>query len=546
MSGQGSVSRTARITFGVGATSVVGAIVAAGSALWAFVVAMALLGTPLFAVMGGAAALAWMTHKEPAQHRLMYLAPKILDTHFSDSPILVTIPLFTFVGYMLAEAKTPDRLVRAARAVLGWLPGGLAIVCVVASAVFTVLTGGSGVTIIAIGGLLYPSLRKQGYSDKFSLGLVTTGGSVGLLLPYSLPLLIFCLVASVDFTKAFKAVLLPGAFVVLLLSLYSGYVGTREGVPRERPRLREVLASLEDLKWELFIPVLLVLGLGSGLTTVDEAAGLVAFYTVVIEFFVYKDLKWKKDLPGIVKGSMSLAGAIILILSMANALVFYFIDPKVRLPSEVLDLMIRLGIEHRWQFLIVMNLFLLVIGMLMEGFSAILVSVPLILPFVADLGMRHPDEKMSPFQLAMIFLLNLEIAYCIPPLGLNLFIASFRFNRPVTSIYRVVMPFALILTGALVVVSYVPWLSDVLVKPDIAFYKEKSKREGLAPREAWMLECVQAVPNNPQPCSEEDRKNFPGGQLPQPTPQGGSEQPLDQDLPTPDAGCNPDLDDCDK
>jgi C4-dicarboxylate transporter DctM subunit len=190
----------------------------------------------------------------------------------------------------------------------------------------------------------------------------------------------------------------------------------------------------------------------------------------------------------------------------------------------------------------VMNVFLLLLGMLMEGFSAILVAVPLIVPFVADLGNRHPDEKMSPFQLAMIFLLNLEIAYCMPPLGLNLFLSSFRFNRPVSSLYKVVMPFVAILLVGLGLVSYVPWFSNVAIKPDIAAARAKAKKDNLPPRDAWMMECVQEDPTNPMPCSADDRQNFPGGQMPQaPTPAGGA---ADEDAAVPDIGCNPDFQDC--
>jgi hypothetical protein len=269
----------------------------------------------------------------------------------------------------------------------------------------------------------------------------------------------------------------------------------------------------------------------------------VAFYTVVIEFFVYRDLSWKKDLVRIAKASMSLAGAIILILSMANALMNYVVDQHV--PTKVLDFMTGVGITHMWQFLLVMNVFLLVLGMLMEGFSAILVAVPLILPFVAKIGNVNPSEKMSPFQLAMIFLLNLEIAYCMPPLGLNLFIASFRFNRPVASLYRVVMPFVGILALALVVVSYVPWFSNVAVAGDIAAVREKAAKDGLAPTDAWMLECVQEDPTNPQPCSAADIAKYPGGRLPAVAMPGGSAAVPDEDAgEVPDAGCNPDFDDC--
>jgi C4-dicarboxylate transporter DctM subunit len=533
-------SRAAKIGIGFAGCAVL-AIGIAGSLTAGLVVLLALLGTPLFAIMGGSAEILWLSHPDAAYHHLRFIAPTVLDERFADSPVVVTIPLFTFVGYILAEAKTPDRLVAAARTVLGWMPGGLAIVCVIASAVFTVLTGGSGVTIIAIGGLLYPALRKQGYSDAFSLGLVTTGGSVGLLLP-SLPLIVYGLVAHVDLSELFKAVLVPGVLVIALLSIYSAYVGAREEVDRDPPQLDKMTKAMWDLKWEVGILALLAAGIGTGLTSLDEAAGMVAFYVVIIEFFVYRDLSWKKDLVRIAKASMSLAGAIILILSMANALMNYVVDQHV--PTKVLGFMLKVGIEHKWQFLIVMNVFLLLLGMLMEGFSAILVAVPLILPFVADLGNRHLDEKMSPFQLAMIFLLNLEIAYCMPPLGLNLFISSFRFNRPVSSLYKIVMPFVGILAVGLLLVSYIPWFSTVAVAGDLAAVRAKAQKDGVAPRDAWMMECVQEDPNNPMPCSPADRSTYPGGQL-APTQQGAAaESTSSEGLDTTDAGCNPDFEDC--
>jgi hypothetical protein len=245
----------------------------------------------------------------------------------------------------------------------------------------------------------------------------------------------------------------------------------------------------------------------------------------------------------IAKASMSLAGAIILILAMANSLMNFVVDQHV--PSRVLAFLLALGIEHKWQFLIVMNVFLLLLGMLMEGFSAILVAVPLILPFVAALGARHPDEKMSPFQLAMIFLLNLELAYCMPPLGLNLFIASFRFGRPVSSLYRVVLPFVGILAVGLVLVSYVPWISNVAVAGDVAAARAKAERDSVPPREAWMMECVQEDPSNPQPCSRADRAKY-AGVRPAVSPETGGAEPSADDVSEalPDAGCNPDFDDC--
>jgi len=519
-------SRNTKITLAAVGLLVVVIAATAGITV-ALVVALALLGTPLFAIMGGASELAWLMHRDVAYHHLRYIAPTVLDERFADSPILVTIPLFTFVGYVMAESKTPDRIVRASAAFFGWMPGGLAIVCIVASAFFTTLTGGSGVTIVAIGGLLYPALRKQGYSDAFSLGLVTTGGSLGLLLPPSLPILVYSLVAGIDFNKTFKAGLIPGFMVMAMLGVYSAYVGKREGVKLSKPNLKEMAGAFWMLKWELLIPVIILGGLASGLTSLDESAGLAALYTLCIEVYIYKDLSLKKDLPRIAKASMALAGAVILILAMANALINYVIQEAI--PGRVLGFMLELGLTETWQFLIVMNIFLLVLGMLMDGFSAILVAVPLILPFAARF-------TLGPFHLAMIFLLNLEIAYCCPPLGLNLFISSFRFNRPVVSLYRVVVPFAAILAVALVLVSYIPFLSNVTIRGDIAKARAVALTNHAPPREAWLMECVQEDTTNPQPCTDADKKTWPKGQaLAEDTT-----TPIVQDVP--DAG-TPDSDD---
>ncbi len=533
-----SAPRAAKIGMSVAAAALLG-LSLGGSLIAGAVVLLALLGTPLMAILGGSAEILWLLHPDEAYRHLRFIAPTVLDERFSDNPVVVTIPLFTFVGFVLAEAKTPDRLVAGARSVLGWLPGGLAIVCIIASAVFTVLTGGSGVTIIAVGGLLYPALRKQGYSEAFALGLVTTGGSVGLLLP-SLPLGAYALLAHLDLAMVFKAVLVPGLLVVGLLGAYAAWVAHREGIPRERPRLDAMAATTWDLKWELGLLALLAVAMGTALTTLDEVAGLVAFYVVIVEFFVLRDLSWKRDLVRIASASMTLAGAIILILAMANALMNYVVDQHV--PTKVLGFLIAIGIEHQWQFLIVMNVFLLLLGMLMEGFSAIFVAVPLILPFVADLGTRHPDEKMSPLQLGMIFLLNLEIAFCMPPLGLNLFLSSFRFNRPVSSLYRAVLPFVGVLCIGLLIVSAVPSCSTVAVAGDMTAIRARAEADNLPPRDLWMMECVQADSTNPQPCSRADLEKYPGGAMAR-SAQGAALQGDDTADPI-DAGCNPDFGDC--
>jgi len=479
--------------------AVAGAVFAAliyfGKTVGLFIV-LAFMGMPLFAIMGGGAAYAWVKIDDPTRQFVRFIAGDVLQDKFAGSPILVTIPLFTFVGYLMAESKTPERIVRASRAFFGWMPGGLAVVCIVASAFFTTLTGASGVTIVAIGGLLYPALRKQNYPDNFSLGLVTAGGSLGLLLPPSLPILVYSLVAAVPINETFKAGLLPGFLVMVVLGIYSAYIGIKAKLPTTRPNLKEMGESLWVIKWELLVPVIILGGLITGFTGLDESAAITALYTLVIEVWVYKDLSLRKDLPRIAKNSMSLAGAVILILAMANSLMNY-VD-FVRVPEHLLHwLEAHTSLDTSWKFLLGLNVFLLIIGMLMDGFSAILVSVPLIIPIATTF-------RMNPFHLGMIFLLNLEIAYVCPPLGLNLYISSFRFERPVVSLYKIVLPFVGLLTLCLGIVTYVPRVSTFLLEKQIAEENgkdDKSIESCERPTfEYDRLQCVQSDPLNRKPC----------------------------------------------
>jgi C4-dicarboxylate transporter, DctM subunit len=477
-----------------GTAATVASITGFGGWPLGLVIAVALFGTPLFVVMAFGTSLAWTLEGSP----LNRLAPRVLDEQFAGSPVLVTIPLFTVLGYLLAESKAPQRLVEASRKLLGWLPGGLALVCLGASAFFTTLTGGSGVTIVAIGGLLLPTLRQQGWSERFATGLVTTGGSLGLLFPPSLPILVYALVAGLDFELAFRAGLAPGALVLLILSLFAAVTGARERIPREPFVAKEALEALQLIKWELGLPVVILAGLGTGLTGLDESAAVGVLYTLVVVVLVKRDLTWRQ-VPRVLKDAVSLAGAVVLILLMANALMNWVIDRQV--PAKVLELVTRAGLTERWQFLIALNVFLLVIGMVMDGVSALIVAVPLILPLAARFG-------LSPFHLAMMVILNLELAFCTPPLGLNLFISSFRFRLPVTALYRSVLPFIGLLTVSLVLVTAVPWFSTVLVQPAIDEARVKAEAAGRPPREAWAMECVQADGLNPQPCSDVERARY--------------------------------------
>lgn len=456
--------------------------------------ALAVVGMPLFAVLGGISILAWLSSDDPEHRFLRRVAADVLTDKFADSIILVTIPLFVFVGYMMAESRAPQRIVRAASAALGWMPGGLAIVCVFASAVFTMLTGGSGVTIVAIGGLLYPVLVEQGYPKKFSLGLVTAAGAVGLLLPPSPLVLIYCYVTGVHVAKAYAATVWPGLVLTAILSIYGVYVGVREKVPTQKFSAANLGRELWTVKWEAFAPVLVLVGLATGLMELHESAAAAALYTLIVEVYIYKDLDWKKVLR-VCKDAMSLAGAIIVILTMATALTNYIIHQKV--PNSILDWFIARGMSELWQFIIVMNIFLFIMGMLMDAFSVLLVSLPLLVPLAASFGMH-------PFYLAVMFLLNLELAYITPPVGLNLFVAAARFRRPVMEIYRVAIPYVLLLTFGLLIVIFIPRLSSFTVEDEVRELRAKAEVDKIAPTEAWALECIQEDRNNLKPCSKDD------------------------------------------
>ncbi len=486
--------------------------------IFLFVVVFALIGAPVFAVMAGTTELAGLLHPDPSMHQLRFLAPDVLDERFAGSPILVTVPLFTFIGYCMAESNTPERIVRASNAFFGWMPGGLAIVCIFASAFFTTLTGGSAVTIVAIGALLYPALRSRGYPEEYSLGLVMTGGSLGLLLPPSLPILVYSLVAGIDFTKAFKAGIIPGLLVIGLLGIHAAYIGIKEKIPRTKPNLEEMGSSLWFMKWELGIPVLILGGLATGLTDIDESAAFAALYVLLIEIYVYKDLTWK-DFPRIARSAIALAGAVVLIMAMAMALTNYLITEQI--PQKIFEWVTGMGVKEKWQFLITLNIFLYIQGMVMDGFSAILVAVPLLIPFAAEFG-------LSPFHLAMMFLLNLEIAYLSPPLGQNLFVTSFRFNRPMVQLYRIAIPFILILLVGLVMIMTIPRLSTYAVEGDIAAARAKAEKFGEPPRDAWLMECVQEDRNNPLPCSDADKAKWGAGKDVATPPEGETDPDADK------------------
>jgi tripartite ATP-independent transporter DctM subunit len=404
------------------------------------------IGVPLFVIMALAALVAFSFTDVATS------AVAVEIYRISSAPTLLTIPLFTFAGYIMAESKAPQRLLRFAEASLGWMPGGIAIVSLVICAFFTAFTGASGVTIIALGGLLYPILKNEGYSEKFSLGLITTSGSLGLLFPPSLPIILYGLVAKVDIDKLFLAGIIPGILLIVILSFWSIKNGT--AVLEKKPfEMKEVVDSFKACFFEAILPVGVLVGIYGGFTTATEAAAMTAFYILIVECFIYRDLDFIKDIPKVIADSMSLVGGILLILCCALGLTNYLVDEEV--PMQILEFM-RTFLTNKYSFLLFLNIFLLIVGSLMDIFSAIIVVVPLIVPIAEEFGVH-------PVHLAIIFLTNLEIGYITPPVGINLFISSFRFNKPVTELYRASFPYLILLLIALAIITYVPELSLMLI-----------------------------------------------------------------------------------
>ncbi len=406
-----------------------------------------LLGAPLFVVISGLTLCLLFSGQIDS-------SAMIIEMHrMATTPILVAIPLFTFAGYLLSESGAPRRLIRLSNAVLGWLPGGVSMIALLSCAVFTALTGATGLTIIAMGGILFPAMLKGKYPESFSLGLLTTSGTLGLLFPPSLPLIIYAIVAKVRIDELFLGGILPGILLIFLLALFCFRKAIKVCVPRTNFNLLEVFRAVKDSIWELPLPIVVLGGIYGGYFVVSEAAAITAAYVLVVEVFIYKDIKWR-ELPEIMKKSMVLVGGILIILGAALGLTNYLIDAE--LPMKTLDL-IRAHIASPFLFLIVLNFFLLAMGCIMGTFPALTVVVPLISPVAEAYGVH-------PVHLGIIFLTNLEIGASIPPLGINLFISSIRFNRPILSLYVASLPFIGILLLGLAIITYVPWLSLAFLK----------------------------------------------------------------------------------
>ncbi len=410
---------------------------------------LAILGAPLFTVLLAVAMAGFY-------FRGIDLSAVAIEIYrIADMPLLLALPFFAFAGYVVGHSRTSERLVRLTRVFLGWMPGGLAIVSLVTCALFTAFTGASGVTIVALGALLYPALTRDGYGDRFSLGLVTSSGSLGLLFPPSVPLILYGVIAQqmgagpvFAIEDLFWAGLLPGLLMLVLLSgwsLWSNRGLVRRGEPFSA---REALAALRAAIWELPLPVFLLGGIYSGYLAVSEAAIITATYVLIVEVFIYKEIRLRQ-LPAIMRDAMVMVGGILLILGVSLAFTNYLIDAEV--PMRLFRLIQGL-VTDKIVFLICLNLLLLMLGAILDIFSALVIMVPLILPVAVSYG-------IDPVHLGIIFLANMQIGYFTPPVGMNLFIASYRFEKPVAELYRATIPFMLVLLAAVLVITYWPRLS---------------------------------------------------------------------------------------
>ncbi len=411
-------------------------------------VLLAFAGTPLFVIITAAALLGFYFSGVD----LSVISIEIY--RITETPLLLALPLFTFAGYLLSESNTSKRLVALSRGVFGWLPAEMVAVTLFACALFTAFTGATGVTIVALGALLYPALKHVGYSDRFSLGLVTSAGSLGLLLPPSLPLILYVVVAqqlnlgeAISVTDAFVAGILPTLLMLFLLGIWSLWVTRKDVIPLTPFDRGEAWRALKDAKWELPLPIFVLGGIYGGLFAVSEAAAITALYVLIIEVFVYKEIRLR-ELPRITVEAMTVVGGILLILGVSLAFTNFLIDAQV--PLKLFE-WTQSQITSKYTFLALLNIILLVLGAFLDIFSALVIMVPLILPVAVGYGIH-------PIHLGIIFLANMQLGYLTPPVGINLFIASYRFNRPIDDIYHASMPFLLVLLVAVLIITYAPLL----------------------------------------------------------------------------------------
>ena len=413
------------------------------------ITASALAGLPLFIVILAAAMLGFYLADVP----LTVIAIELY--RLIDTPMLLALPLFTFSGYVLAESGLSSRLVKFTSLVMGWMPAGLAIVSFFVCAFFTAFTGASGVTIVAVGALIFPALLAGGYNERYSLGLVTTSGSLGLLLAPSLPLILYGVIAQqMDLPSPFSlrdlflAGAIPALLMILSLSVYSVWATQNLPLIREQFDRAQVFSQFKELRWDMPLPLIVLGGIYSGFFAVSEAAAVTAAYVLTVYVAVKKEIN-PRSVPRIVKESMMMVGGILLILGVSLAFTNYLIDAEV---PQALFSWISEFIESKFAFLFLLNVVLLLLGAILDIFSALVIMVPLILPLAISFG-------VDPVHLGIIFLANMQIGYFTPPIGMNLFIASYRFKKPISEIYRATLPFMGVLLIVLALITYVPEIS---------------------------------------------------------------------------------------
>jgi tripartite ATP-independent transporter DctM subunit len=435
------------LTLPDGPTLLHGHTLAAGWPLSFLLFASFLLGAPVFVVMAGFALL------------LFYLAGTPVASVPAEtfrlvvSPTLPAIPLLTVAGYVLAEGGASQRLVRAAQSVFGWMPGGLAVVAAFTCALFTTFTGASGVTILALGGIIFPALVSEKYPEGFSLGLVTAAGSLGLLFPPSLPVILYGVVAGVAIDNLFVGGLVPGLLMVLLVAAYGVWVGIRSKAPRPAFHTREAVRAVWHAKWDLGLPLLIIIALGSGFATIVESAALGAAYAIIAELVLHRDVHPTRDLPRVLVHASTLVGSVVILLGVALGMTSYLVDAEI--PTRLLA-WVQAHIHSQWVFLLALNVILLVLGSVLEIYSAIVVLGPLVAPLGVAFG-------VEPVHLGVVFLANLELGFLCPPMGLNLFLSASRFEKPLPLLYRKALPFLVIMAVGVLLITYVPALTTGVV-----------------------------------------------------------------------------------
>ena len=410
-----------------------------------FAISLVAFGLPIFILLASLSIFFFLS--EPSEWATNYdLISTISDSAYRIvvSPTLAAIPIFTLAGYILAESNISERLIRFFKASLGWLPGSTVLIVVLLCAFFTALTGGSGVTILALGAILYPILIHDGYSKQFSLGIITTAGSLGLLFPPSLPAIIYSVTAGINPLELFKQALIPAIFLMSIMFFYGLYKRPKSKTV-ERFVFKDAFETAKIAKWEIAIPLLIILSLFSGFATLVESAALLVLYVLTIELYIFKDISFK-NLPKIIIDCSTLVGGVLIILGFAMGFTGYLVDAQI--PLKILNF-VQSTISSKIIFLLALNILLLIVGCLMDVFSAIIVVVPLIAPLATYFG-------IDPFHLAIIFIANLELGYITPPVGMNLYLSSYRFEKDMPTIYSATLPFFFIRLIGVILITYIP------------------------------------------------------------------------------------------